>query len=461
MIAVAGILIVPLLHLLQQGREASRTESTTTALESAKQGLLAYALQHNGCLPHAADFEGGVADTDAAGDGSLYRDTGSVRTAVEPASAGTGQRAGDVPWADAQLPNMGRDGDGYRIQYYVASAYTSPTQTRMSADNPATRNDCPARFRSTVEAWDATAQYQVGDIVTSNSAYYVASGATVTGAAPPTAGWATFGTINPWVAINNYAAGDYVTESGSVYRALVAVSTTVTTTNTTTTGNGNGNSGNGNGNNGNGNGNGGTTTTSTTNTTVNGPQPSLSPAVWLRVGVPGQAGPFPAWQNGATYRRGEIVVSSGRIFRAVATTTNAVPANGSTGPNWQDISLPPIISGTGKMLETRVGPDITAAPGSTTTSTANVFVLIAPGTNRAEPFNRPAMRDTQDTRAHQTCTAGGCAPWATLGDADVDSRTFSITTDNTVAGDTVLAVSLADYQAYMATHGQTSQAVRW
>ena len=459
-IAVLGILVVPLMQVLQKGGEASRVQSKTAALQNAKQALLSYALQHNGCLPHAADFEGGVVDTDAGGNGTLYTDTGSVRAAVEPATGGVGQRAGDVPWADLQLPNTGRDGDGYRLQYYVASPYTSPTQTRLTADNSATRDDCAARIRSGIESWDATARYQTGDIVTSAGAYYVATAVPAIGTAPPAANWAVFGPINPWVSASNYAVGDYVTESGNIYRALQAVNTNVTTTSTSN--NGNGNSGNGNGNNGNGNGNGGsTTTTSTTTTTVAGPQPSLSPATWLRVGVPGQSTSFPAWQTGTTYRRGEIVESAGRTFRAIAATTNTTPAAGSNGPNWQDITLPPIIAGTEKLLETRVGPDIGQAPGNTASSMTNVFVLIAPGTNRDEPFNRPGMRDNHNGRAHQTCTAAGCAAWVTLNDTNVDARTFSLTADNMVGADSVLAVSFADYQAYMAEHGQTVRAVQW
>ncbi|MGE3770633.1 MAG: prepilin-type N-terminal cleavage/methylation domain-containing protein [Bdellovibrionales bacterium] len=469
-LAVLGILFIPILNLLQQSRQAQMEEGTRAALEAAKESLLAYAAQHKGCLPHAADFEGGVADTDINGSGGLYVDTGSVRQAVEPFAGGTGQRAGDVPWGDIQAPNMGRDANAYRIQYYVGMAYTSPTQTRRSNDTPATRDDCPARVRASVEAWDGTARYALGDIVTSNGLYYVASSTPAVGTAPPGTGWVAFGNagdIPPWNSTSNYTTGDYVTENGTVYRALEDIDTTVTTTTTTTgngnNGNGNGNNGNGNGNNGNGNSN---TTTTTTTSVGNGPQPSLSPNSWRPVGLPGQNTAYPAWQSHATqgYRRGEIVTHDGRLFRALAVATPSLtsPTVGTTGPDWQDISVPALISGTPRMLETRTGPVISSAPGNVTSGIHNVAVLIAPGPTSEDPFNRPGMRDTRDSRRHMTCTsAASCAVWPTLNDINADARTFSLTNDTQPGGDVVLPISFNEYQAYMAKRGLNVQAVGW
>lgn len=428
-LVVMGLLLVPLTRMLQENSDGQKSANTTAALEATRDSLLAYAANHKGCLPHAADFEGGIPNTNAAG-ATGVNDTGSVRAAVEPAGGGAGQRAGDVPWADIGTANTSSgaalDGDLNRIQYYVAAAYTSPTQTRYSSnapanDNPATRDDCPARSRQHIEVWDNTAGYTIGDVVSASGALYVATAnAPAAGISPPAAGWAQFagGSISAWSVTTAYVTGAYVNEGGLIYRALQ-------------------------------------------NST--GAAPATSPASWLPVGVPGMR-PIPTWQANGGYRRGEMVSSNGRTFRLIAAgPANIQPLAGTNGPTWRDVSTPDIISGVAKSLETRLGPQIDVAVDgqNNTASLNNVFVLIAPGTDPNSVQNRPALRDT----SHRTCTgATNCAAWNSLNDTNVDNRTFSQTPDrlnNPNSPDTVLAVSFAEYQAYLQRHGLITEPVQY
>lgn len=471
-LVVMGLIFIPLTRLLQESSANRKTADTVAALESVRDSLLSYAARNKGCLPHAADFEGGIPNTNIAGVASV-NDTGSVRAAVAPATGGAGQRAGDVPWTDIGATGggsaMALDGDQNRMQYYVAAAYTSPTQTRVDSavpgtDNPATRDDCPARVRPQIESWDNTARYSVGDVVSAATGLFVATSvAPAVGVAPPTADWALFagGSIPAWSSTAAYTVGAYVSQNGIVYRALQASDGTTTTTTTTGNGNGNGNGNNGNGNGNNGNGNGNTTTTTTAG--GNPQSPSSAPTHWRAVGLPGFR-PTPAWQAGGDYRRGEMVTNNGRTFRMIAAgTSNVQPVVGATGPAWRDVSTPAIINGVAKSLETRIGPliDQNTNGQNNTASLNNVFVLIAPGTDLNTVEDRPALRDTN----HRTCTnATNCAAWTTLNDTNVDNRTFSQTPDrqdNPNSPDTVLAVSYAEYQAYLQRHGLIAEPVQY
>lgn len=96
-----GLLVTAGADLLRE----TRAEQTQRALEAARTALVDFAAAHGGCLPFAADDEGGLP---AAGD------TGEQRI---------GKRAGDLPWAELGLGRGFLDGRGLRLQYYVASQY--------------------------------------------------------------------------------------------------------------------------------------------------------------------------------------------------------------------------------------------------------------------------------------------------------------------------------------------------
>lgn len=85
-------------------------------LETAREALIAFAGANGGCLPFAADYEGGLSNTDQNGAPS----PGNPDTGVGRADS----HAGDLPWAELKLGNNFLDDDGLRVQYYVASQYT-------------------------------------------------------------------------------------------------------------------------------------------------------------------------------------------------------------------------------------------------------------------------------------------------------------------------------------------------
>ena len=117
---VAGLLLVPLLRMAGSAVVSTRLKKTQSVLETASGALIAFAAANGGCLPFAADSEGGLPDTDAAGAASASPDTGY---------GVIGRHAGDLPWADLGLTNSFLDGDGLRIQYYVATPYTDSNAT--------------------------------------------------------------------------------------------------------------------------------------------------------------------------------------------------------------------------------------------------------------------------------------------------------------------------------------------
>ncbi len=133
---VVGAILAPVLESVDTSIGAIRSEQNQFTLETAREALIRYAAQHDGCLPFAADWEGGLPDTDQTGSPG-YTDTGV---------AVSNTRAGDLPWADLGLTAAFRDGDGLRIQYYVASQY---------ADLDA---DCAARQIG--EEWNTMVSYR-------------------------------------------------------------------------------------------------------------------------------------------------------------------------------------------------------------------------------------------------------------------------------------------------------------
>ena len=130
-VMIIGIMAVPLYLLIARELENLHVRQTTDALELAREALVTYAAQNNGCLPFAADFEGGRIDTNALGSGG-YTDTG-----IGIAN----QHAGDLPWTDLGLGSNLLDGNRLRIQYFVASQYTD------SDADPSNGISCNAGYR--------------------------------------------------------------------------------------------------------------------------------------------------------------------------------------------------------------------------------------------------------------------------------------------------------------------------
>ncbi len=105
-ITITGGLVATMISATSSLMDATRARVTESALATARDALVAYAAAHNGCLPFAADLEGGLPDATDTGIGVL-----DIHGA-------------DLPWAELDLPDTFLDGDGLRIQYYVASVYT-------------------------------------------------------------------------------------------------------------------------------------------------------------------------------------------------------------------------------------------------------------------------------------------------------------------------------------------------
>ena len=131
----AGAILGPVLASFESSIDAIRGEQNEVVLETAREALIRYAAQHDGCLPFAADWEGGLPDTGQTG-APGYTDTGI---------AANNTRAGDLPWADLGLAESFRDGDSLRIQYYVASQYADL--------------DVGCAARSIGEAWNPMVSY--------------------------------------------------------------------------------------------------------------------------------------------------------------------------------------------------------------------------------------------------------------------------------------------------------------
>ena len=141
---VAGLLLVPLLRMAGSAVISTRLKQTQSVLETASDALIAFAALNNGCLPFAADDEGGLPDTD---------DSGAAGSSPDVGNRGTGDdvNVGDLPWADLGLTNSFLDGDGLRIQYYVATPYTD-------TDVNVIEITCDAGFRGF--QWDTSVKYE-------------------------------------------------------------------------------------------------------------------------------------------------------------------------------------------------------------------------------------------------------------------------------------------------------------
>ena len=108
-----GAILSPVLDAVDSSMDSIHAEQNQSILETAREALIRYAVRNDGCLPFAADWEGGLANTGQNG-GIGYTDTGVAKN---------NNRSGDLPWTDLGLGDSFRDGDGLRIQYYVASQY--------------------------------------------------------------------------------------------------------------------------------------------------------------------------------------------------------------------------------------------------------------------------------------------------------------------------------------------------
>ena len=141
-LVVSSLLLIPLMKLAFTAIGGNRDQQTEAAFEKAVDALIAYADGKNGCLPFAADSEGGLPDTDLAG--NVLTDTGI---------GVVDQHAGDLPWAELGLledtrGGFFRDGDFLRIQYYVATPYADAGI------------NCSAGFRG--QEWNPQVPYAVG-----------------------------------------------------------------------------------------------------------------------------------------------------------------------------------------------------------------------------------------------------------------------------------------------------------
>ena len=111
-----GLILGPSLTTISSIIDGMHERQNIIVLETARDALITFAGAHGGCLPFAADYEGGQPNTDQNG-------------APSPANPDTGigradSHGGDLPWAELGLGNNFLDHDGLRVQYYVASQYT-------------------------------------------------------------------------------------------------------------------------------------------------------------------------------------------------------------------------------------------------------------------------------------------------------------------------------------------------
>lgn len=146
-LTAVGAIMSPVLSAVDSSMDTIRAEQNKTYLEMAHETLIRYAAQNNGCLPYAADWEGGLPNTDQNGS-TGYADTGVAKNNT---------RAGDLPWTDLGLGDTFRDGDGLRIQYYVASQYAD------------FGSDCLAGAKG--EEWNQMVTYQ-GSVADPTYVYY-------------------------------------------------------------------------------------------------------------------------------------------------------------------------------------------------------------------------------------------------------------------------------------------------
>ncbi len=152
-IAIVGVLVAPMIATTSSLMDTTRARVTGSALATARDALVAYAAAHDGCLPFAADLEGGLPDTDQSGNPSTDTGVGVVNT-----------YSGDLPWSELGLTNGFLDGDGLRIQYFVASAYTDGD----------TSDEDPCAAGSRGREWDPSLTYD--DTGPEEYVYYTPAG---------------------------------------------------------------------------------------------------------------------------------------------------------------------------------------------------------------------------------------------------------------------------------------------
>ena len=152
-IAIVGVLVAPMIAATGSLMDVTRARVTGSAFATARDALVAFAAAHDGCLPFAADFEGGLPDTDQSGNPSPDTGVGVVNTF-----------AGDLPWSELGLTSGFLDGDGLRIQYFVASSYTD-------AD---TSDEDPCAAGSRGREWDPSLSYD--DTGPEQYVYYTPAG---------------------------------------------------------------------------------------------------------------------------------------------------------------------------------------------------------------------------------------------------------------------------------------------
>lgn len=133
-LGMAGLLLGPMLAIGHDMMAETRAQQTERALGIARAALIEFAAENNGCLPFAADQEGGVPQAGDTGIGV------------------TNRRAGDLPWADLDLGRNFLDGNGQRLQYFVASQYVD------SDGDPSNGLTCKAQARG--EEWNPNVTYE-------------------------------------------------------------------------------------------------------------------------------------------------------------------------------------------------------------------------------------------------------------------------------------------------------------
>ena len=179
-IMVFSLLLMPALSLISSDVGTKRIQRTQDALETARNALVAFAAVHNGCLPFAADFEGGLPDTDQTGTvSSSYFDNGTHNS---------GKHAGDLPWSELGLTNSFLDGENLRLQYFVAKPYTDSDGGLQNGIS------CDAGYRG--REWDPSVTYQgtnpnplyVYYSVGANRRLYEVTGTLAAGTAPNSVG---------------------------------------------------------------------------------------------------------------------------------------------------------------------------------------------------------------------------------------------------------------------------------
>ncbi len=480
---LVGVFVLPFMRITASSIEARQTREAAmseTVLAPARDALIAFAAANNGCLPFAADFEGGLPDTDQTGATSpTYADSG----------VGTANRhAGDLPWAELGLAPS----EKLRVQYYVASAYADPT------------GNCYARFRGF--EWNSSVTYLasetnplyvyltvVGDPDAVALAQQPAGAGNLTlNGALVTAGTAVFATAQR---VSVYSDKDESIRSFTIFGTdkdgltiqevvngpillvadepdTVAVDTTATFLTVTQVAIDGGASGN--------------ITVGTasgrrlykiteflpasmapdtpedpfeTIITVNAPPNSTSITVADATGF--SIGDF----IGISLNSGRRHITTVAGLPSGTTIDLADGISGSAagdGNKVRKASMPDDVTDAlpGRMLEVRVGPDVTGGGGSetVTASAQNVFMLIAPGNNRNAELDRGYVRDSN----HVDGSTG--LSW-TLDVANVDSMIFSnaLNTDAVDQGsdgdDTLLAMSFAIFKEKIGRYGLNMEPV--